>query len=38
VPVADAAVAQTIDTYSFAIPSLHEAAAQKVAALVDGPV
>ena len=33
-----ATVAQTIDTYSFAIPSLHEAAAQKVAALVDGPL
>ena len=31
-----ATVAQTIDTYSFAIPSLHEDAAQRVAALVDG--
>ena len=32
-----ATVAHTIDTYSFALLSLHEAAAQKVAALVDGP-
>ena len=31
-----ATVTQAIDTYSFAIPYVHEAAAQTVAAFVDG--